>query len=998
MKKRMMGILLALSLCLTLLPIGAGAAAGLATETADFTVGGGTEAIALLNTAKTGSAESTWDNGSNTLTLRGIDFTTTATTAVKLPANSKIVLADGTENKIKGGDAAAEATGKYNNNIYIYGIYAEGALTIKGETAGTGTLSITSGAHTNTGDASTYSAAIYGKGNLKVEGGTVTATGGEAVSSYMAFSIGLYLPDRGNLSVTGGTLTAIAGESYTMKDGVRDHAEFSQGVCLYGGNVTVSGSGKLNAESVRTMAEAGLLSNGLCISRGDLTISNNGEVSVSGGYGAYISDGGIQLYGGKLTAASTREPDANGNLPYALSVGVSDGTSTANAGNITVSGGTLETKNGYISMSTTGAENGHGLFTVTGGTIKNSGQIYGAKKLDISGGTVQTQGVEVDALALSGGTLTIREAVRKNPYHEKLFVRPAVDASTLTVGNGTLDAAWDWGEFTPIVFPVSTYYGYADPLVKITGNNSSATFNGGTTILDTRCAGNNALLINGTLTLGDGIAETGANTNSAGEHKQEYSDTPVVFSDVTRTPVTVTAATALDKPYDGTAAARLGAISFTGLTPEDERTHLVSIEGLAAEFASKDVDTAIQVTVTGGTFVLHGANAYKYYFPTQPTDLSGLTANITHAYAVLADAAILTQTIRVGEGSSFQHPTFKGVGSEPATGTVSYTYNINDDTNLVYTIERDTILTLLNGLSAGDKAYIGYEFIGSDNYSPDPLTGTITVTMRARSGSTSSGSSSYAVYVVKTSNGSVTASPKNASKDDTVTITIKPDSGYTLETLTVTDSKGNELALTDKGNGKYTFTMPASRVEVKATFMEDNSLLNFFYDVPNSAYYYEAVKWAVEQGVTTGIGNNLFGPDQPCTRAQIVTFLWRAAGSPEPKAASSFSDVSADSYYAKAVAWAIENGVTTGVGGDRFAPDDACTRAQAVTLLARARSAKAEGSAAFSDVPADSYYADAVAWAAASGITEGIGGGLFGPADDCTRAQIVTFFWRAYTK
>ena len=192
--------------------------------------------------------------------------------------------------------------------------------------------------------------------------------------------------------------------------------------------------------------------------------------------------------------------------------------------------------------------------------------------------------------------------------------------------------------------------------------------------------------------------------------------------------------------------------------------------------------------------------------------------------------------------------------------------------------------------------------------------------------------------------------------------------------------------------------MPASRVEVKATFMEDSSLLNFFYDVPNSAYYYEAVKWAVEKGITNGIGNSLFAPDASCTRAQIVTFLWRAAGSPEPANAGSFSDVSADSYYVKAVAWAIENGVTTGVGGDRFAPDASCTRAQAVTLLARARSAKAEGSAAFSGVPADSYYADAVAWAAASGITEGIGGGQFGPANDCTRAQIVTFLYRAYRK
>ena len=266
-----------------------------------------------------------------------------------------------------------------------------------------------------------------------------------------------------------------------------------------------------------------------------------------------------------------------------------------------------------------------------------------------------------------------------------------------------------------------------------------------------------------------------------------------------------------------------------------------------------------------------------------------------------------------------------------------------------------------------------------------------------------SGSSSYdPTYSVstpsKTKNGTVTVSPKNASKGDTVTVTVKPDSGYVLETLTVTDKNGNELTLKDKGNGKYTFTMPAGKVEVKATFMEDNSMLNFFYDVPNNAYFYEAVKWAVENGITTGVGNDLFAPEQPCTRAQIVTFLWRAAGSPEPKGASSFADVAAGSYYAKAVAWAVENGITTGTGDGKFSPDATCTRAQAVTFLARALSAKASGKAEFSDVPADSYFADAVAWAAANGVTEGIGGGLFGSDNDCTRGQIVTFLYRAYNK
>ena len=266
-------------------------------------------------------------------------------------------------------------------------------------------------------------------------------------------------------------------------------------------------------------------------------------------------------------------------------------------------------------------------------------------------------------------------------------------------------------------------------------------------------------------------------------------------------------------------------------------------------------------------------------------------------------------------------------------------------------------------------------------------------------GYSSSGSSfpSYSVTTPgKTENGTVTVSPRSAEKGDTVTITVKPDSGYQLDDLTVTDKNGKELKLTDKGNGKYTFTMPASKVEIKATFVKEVET-SPFSDVSTSAYYYEAVKWAQEKGITGGIGNGLFGPNQPCTRAQIVTFLWRAAGSSEPKSMSSFSDVSADSYYAKAVAWAVENGITTGTGDGKFSPDATCTREQAVAFLYRASGSPAvSGGSAFSDVAANAYYADAVAWAEKNGVTGGIGGGLFGSGNTCTRAQIVTFLYRAY--
>ena len=334
--------------------------------------------------------------------------------------------------------------------------------------------------------------------------------------------------------------------------------------------------------------------------------------------------------------------------------------------------------------------------------------------------------------------------------------------------------------------------------------------------------------------------------------------------------------------------------------------------------------------------------------------------------------------------------------------TLTLKYNDGATADSTYNVASGTTITLPTPKRSG-YTFNGWYDGSTKVSSPYEVTKNVTLTA-SWSYNYSGGSSSYdPTYSVstpsKTENGSVTVSPKNASKGDTVTVTVKPDSGYVLETLTVTDKNGNELTLKDKGNGKYTFTMPAGKVEVKATFMEDNSMLNFFYDVPNNAYFYEAVKWAVKNGITTGVGNDLFAPEQPCTRAQIVTFLWRAAGSPEPKgAASGMSDVVSGSYYEKAVAWAIENGITTGTTTSTFSPDATCTRAQAVTFLARALKAKAASAAEFSDVPNDSYFADAVAWAAANGVTEGIGGGLFGSDNDCTRGQIVTFLYRAYNK
>ena len=281
---------------------------------------------------------------------------------------------------------------------------------------------------------------------------------------------------------------------------------------------------------------------------------------------------------------------------------------------------------------------------------------------------------------------------------------------------------------------------------------------------------------------------------------------------------------------------------------------------------------------------------------------------------------------------------------------------------------------------------------------------TYTAHWRYNGGGGSSSSPSYPVSVPdKTDHGSVTVSPKNASAGSTVTITVKPDSGYVLETISVTDKNGKELKLTDKGNGKYTFTMPASKVEIKVTFMEDNSVLNFFYDVPNDAYYYEAVKWAAENGITGGVGNSLFAPNQPCTRAQIVTFLWRAAGSPVVNYLMPFTDVDEGAYYAEAVRWAASTGIVTGLTETTFGTDSVCTRAQAAAMIYRCAQAQGKGFTGawmfhlpFTDVPEWAY--ESVAWCYMNGVTTGVNETAFAPGNDCTRAQIVTFLWRAFGK
>ena len=473
---------------------------------------------------------------------------------------------------------------------------------------------------------------------------------------------------------------------------------------------------------------------------------------------------------------------------------------------------------------------------------------------------------------------------------------------------------------------------------------------------------------------------------------------------------------------------RLGGIAggVSSGTPVFENNYFLETENVPACFKYQDAGTekALDFMKTEDFFNEITAAGGNYRFNSNGTPLlpaPKYAVSFVVTPAVLANVVIKVDGQKVASPVDLEAGTYKvevsadncavftsdiEITADTATHmqTIAMTYLPADYTKVDAAIAKANALNKDNymdfsGVEAAVNAVVRGKNI-TEQSEVDAMAKVIEEAINALVRKSSGGDDSDPTYAIEVGkdirNGTVTANRRYAERGDTVTITVKPDDGFKLDDLTVTDKNGKELKLTDKGNGKYTFTMPASKVEIKATFVKEVET-SPFSDVSTSAYYYEAVKWAQEKDITGGIGNGLFGPNQPCTRAQIVTFLWRAAGSPEPKSMSSFSDVSADSYYAKAVAWAVENGITTGTGDGKFSPDATCTREQAVAFLYRASGSPAvSGGSAFSDVAANAYYADAVAWAEKNGVTGGIGGGLFGSGNTCTRAQIVTFLYRAY--
>ena len=382
----------------------------------------------------------------------------------------------------------------------------------------------------------------------------------------------------------------------------------------------------------------------------------------------------------------------------------------------------------------------------------------------------------------------------------------------------------------------------------------------------------------------------------------------------------------------------------------------------------------LQVTVSADNLL--GSRTAQLQVPYSPAAMAATTSNaITLRWNTPADEenrpAAKTMTVGLYQGDKL----IKEQTADAATGSIT-----------------------LTGLSANTAYTLRIAAVSPVGHSDTQVLGVSTAKRSSGGSSSSSSGSSYAVSAPSAKNGDVTVSSKNASKGDRVTVTVKPDSGYEIGSVTVLDSKGNELKLTDKGNGKYTFTMPGGKVEVKATFVKAGET-SPFVDVPTDSYYFDAVKWAQKLGITNGKANGLFGSNDPCTRGQIVTFLWRAAGSPTPKGAAAVpTDVIPGSYCYNAVAWAIENGVTNGFADGTFGVNSTCTRGQSVTFLYRTMGTAPTTVNGFTDVAAGDFYAEAVAWAVENGVTNGTTDSTFSPSNGCTRAQIVTFLFRTYNQ
>ena len=792
------------------------------------------------------------------------------------------------------------------------------------------------------------SCGIYASNSVTINSGTVTATG----ESASAVSYGIRAPV--SVTIEGGTVTATGGNAVIDSYGIS-----SRSFTINGGTVVATGGEAANHYSMGVRADGSIT-----ITDGVVTATSDTAHEFS--YGMNTS-GNFTINGGIVTATSGEAR---------LSFGIRGGILTINSGTVTATAGNaVRTGTNSYSFGICAQDNiiiNSGTVTATAGnagsgTINCSSGFFAYDNLTISGGDVTGIGGTGelscgigcnDILTIEGGTVVGKGgplAGANIQYSGGINGMGEVKISGGTVTGTGRDT--EAGDSFGICTGDTTSYN----VVTVSIKNATVTATGGTAT-NGKSSGISATntkayvkvtIEDATVTATGGSAGTGsygirAETTDAGKS----ADVTIDGNSVVRANTTGDNG----KPISGETVNKENGIVFEN----GEGTVYGTVE--LQEDLTVGADESLTIPQDAALTIPDGTTLTSSGVITNEGTITNngiltiaqggtLTGNVT-GNPVIGSVTVLTD----GNGSASASPAIAAAGT-----TVTLTAKPDSG----YRLARWEVVD-------GDVTITGNRFImPAEN-----------VTVRALFSRIVNLPDTHSIDLIVGEGGEAKLNLTNASEGATITVTATPDEGYELAYITV---DGERISGT-------TFTMPDSDVTVRVYFTDGAAQ---FTDVPANAYYAGAVSWAVANGITDGTGTGTFSPDAQCTRAEVVTFLWRAMGSPEPLGDNSFTDVPADSYYSKAVQWAMEEGVTSGTGADTFSPNAVCTRAEVVTFLMRALDGQGAGSAGFSDVPADSYYSEAVAWAVANGITDGTSATAFSPDAQCTRAQIVTFLYRA---
>ena len=743
------------------------------------------------------------------------------------------------------------------------------------------------------------------------------------------------------LEVTGGTLT-VANPATSTEPAI--HVQLESSLKISGG-VIVGGQG----------------TNGGAISALSSTVDLSGNAKLTGYSGIALfnvdSNYGLSNAPGAVSSALTMTGGAIEAKVFALS-----GNCLQSAGSVAmITGGSLTSTEGTaIYWPMEGALTIGGNAVVTGGTgieakmgtitIQNNAKVIGTAEYRADEPTNGGSSPEGSALLLSSqmyGT--------DGQYKTDNQLKVNITGGTLTSNQGNAVTVYntEQNEVQTAQVTVSggTFTAEKAAVISVTKGGNTVTTNGNT---QTTSKSNTTLTVSGSVA--PASIDAGGST--------------AYFANVTQ------AIASLDP--DATEKTQISVFGNSTISTDVELQENITLVVAPGVQLTADVTSGESEKVVVTEQDANGNTVYKLVAkPENPEQIyvASITANGQTAYFDTLAAAV--KTVQSGQ-------TITLLKNSDAAETITISRAVT------FTLDLKTF-TMKDTIAAGS----GFVLTRSGN------TYTVSVyvpPVTPPGGGGSSGSSSSGDYIVsvdKTTHGKVTVSPSRADKGDTVTITVKPDTGYELDELTVTDKDGDEIKLTEKDDNKFTFKMPGSKVTVEASFkLIETEPENPFTDISKSDYFYDAVLWAADKGITSGVTDTLFAPNVSCTRAQMVTFLWRANGSPVVDYAMNFTDVPADAYYADAVCWAVSKGITSGTSATTFAPDMTVTRSQTVTFLYRAAGTLAVSGGSFADVDANAYYADAVAWAVTEGITSGTSATTFSPNAPCTRAQIVTFMYR----